>query len=259
MPGNGVGQYREAGDPATVEDSVLLARWRRGDLTARDALVARYLPLATRIAYRYRRAHEPPDDLVQVASVGLLKALERYDPERASSVSTFAVPTILGELKRHFRDRGWAVRMPRDLQELALKVERATDEIARRLGRSPTVGEVAEELGITMEQVVEAQEAASAYRAVPLDAPRDDGEGGEREPGPTLGGDDPGYEAAEQRATLDRLMRVLPEREREVLRLRFVEDLTQTEIGARMGISQMHVSRLIRRALDRLREVAGER
>jgi RNA polymerase sigma-B factor len=238
------------------EDRRLLERYHRdGDRTARAALVDRFLPLARQLARRYQRGGEPLDDLVQVASLGLLKAIDRFDPSRETAFSSFAVPTILGELKRHFRDKGWSVRVPRDLQELAVRVERVSEELGRTLGRAPTPSEIGTAIGATDEQVLEAREAAGAYRAVSLDRPRDDDEddGGISE---AVGIEDPGFRLAEDAATVERLMRVLSDREREVLRLRFEEDLTQSEIGARVGVSQMHVSRLIRQSVARLRDVA---
>ena len=235
---------------------MLLERAHAGDQLAREQLVQRFLPLARQLARRYQRGGEPLDDLVQVASLGLLKAIDRFDPRRETAFSSFAVPTILGELKRHFRDKGWSVRVPRDLQELAVKVDRVGEQMSRELGRAPTPMEIAESIGATTEQVLEAREAAGAYRAVSLDRPRDeeDEEGGGI--ADSVGIDDPGFSVAEDAATVERLMRVLTDREREVLRLRFEEDLTQSEIGVRVGVSQMHVSRLIRQSVARLREVA---
>jgi RNA polymerase sigma-B factor len=239
------------------EDRRLLERYHReGDATAREALVERFLPLARQLARRYQRGGEPLDDLVQVASLGLLKAIDRFDPERETAFSSFAVPTILGELKRHFRDKGWSVRVPRDLQELAVKVDRVGEQIGGELGRAPTPGEIAEAIGATTEQVLEAREAAAAYRAVSLDRPRDEDEEDTTGIADSVGIEDPGFSVAEDAATVERLMRVLTDREREVLRLRFEEDLTQSEIGERVGVSQMHVSRLIRQSVARLREVA---
>jgi RNA polymerase sigma-B factor len=239
------------------EDRRLLVRYHReGDPAAREQLVTRFLPLARQLARRYQRGGEQLDDLVQVASLGLLKAIDRFDPARETAFSSFAVPTILGELKRHFRDKGWSVRVPRDLQELAVKVDRVGDEMSRELGRAPTPAELAERTGTTLEQVLEAREASAAYRAVSLDRPRseDDEDGDSFADG--FGADDPGYGLAEDAATVERLMRVLSDREREVLRLRFEEDLTQSEIGQRVGVSQMHVSRLIRQSISRLRDEA---
>ncbi len=190
----------------------------------------RFLPLARQLARRYQRGGEPLDDLVQVASLGLLKAIDRFDPSRETAFSSFAVPTILGELKRHFRDKGWSVRVPRDLQELAVKLEPVGEELARELGRAATLAEIAQRTGSTVEQVLEAREAASAYRAVSLDRPREDDEDGDGI-GAAFGIEDTGFANAEDSATIERLMRVLSEREREILRLRFAEDLTQAEIG----------------------------
>jgi RNA polymerase sigma-B factor len=240
------------------EDRRLLERYHRdGDPAAREALVERFLPLARQLARRYQRGGESLDDLVQVASLGLLKAIDRFEPDRTTAFSSFAVPTILGELKRHFRDRGWAVRVPRDLQEMAVRVDRLADEMARSLGRAPTAAELANEIGTTPERVLEAREAAGAYRAVSLDRSRDDDEEGEGM-ADVFGAEDPGFGEAEDAATVERLMSVLSDREREVLRLRFAEDLTQSEIGARVGVSQMHVSRLIRQAIARLRAAAED-
>jgi RNA polymerase sigma-B factor len=242
----------------TRADRVLLERAHAGDQAARSALVQRFLPLARQLARRYQRGGEPLDDLIQVASLGLLKAIDRFDPSRETAFSSFAVPTILGELKRHFRDKGWSVRVPRDLQELAVRLEPTNEALTRELGRAPTPAELAGRLGVTLEQVLEAREAAGAYRAVSLDRPRDDEDEGDAL-GAAFGVEDPGFGVAEDTATVERLMRVLTDREREVLRLRFSEDLTQAEIGTRIGVSQMHVSRIIRQAVARLREAADER
>jgi RNA polymerase sigma-B factor len=219
-------------------------------------LVERFLPLARQLARRYQRADEPFDDLYQVACLGLVKAIDRFDVEREVAFSSFAVPTILGEIKRYFRDRTWSVRVPRDLQELALRVDRAVSDLSLNLHRQPTVAEIAERLGAEEEDIVEALEAAGAYRATSLEAPR----GGEDDAGETLadslGTDEQGFALAEHRATIGHLMRLLSPREREVLRLRFEQDLTQAEIGERIGVSQMQVSRIIRQALARLRATA---
>ena len=242
------------------EDRRLLERYHHDDdPAAREALVERFLPLARQLARRYQRGGEPLDDLIQVASLGLLKAIERFDPARETAFSSFAVPTILGELKRHFRDKGWSVRVPRDLQELAVKVDRVGEDMARELGRAPTPGgDRRAHRRHAVEQVLEAREAAGAYRAVSLDRPRDD-EDEEGELADAFGIEDHGFELAEDAATVQRLMRVLSDREREVLRLRFEEDLTQSEIGDTVGVSQMHVSRLIRQSIARLRTEAEER
>jgi RNA polymerase sigma-B factor len=229
-----------------------------GDPALRAQLVERYLPLARQLARRYQRPDEPFDDLVQVASLGLVKAIDRFDASREVAFSSYAVPTILGEIKRHFRDRTWSVRVPRDLQEMALKAERSVGELARTLHRQPTVGELAKHLDVSEEAALEALQAAGAYHATSLDTPR----GADSEPGDTIadtiGGDDDNYARAEERATIDRLMRSITPREREVLRLRFEQDLTQAEIGEIIGVSQMQVSRLIRQAVSRLRNAAHE-
>jgi RNA polymerase sigma-B factor len=251
---NGAGDDRLA---RTFKERRLFAQYRaRDDQAARDALVERFLPLATRLARRYHRGGEPLEDLVQVASIGLLKAIDRFDPARGIAFSSFAVPTIAGELKRHFRDKGWSMRVPRDLQELALRVDRATERLVHELGRAPTAAEIAQDVGVSIEQVLEAREAAAAYRAESLDRScSDDDQDGTRVVD-TLGGDDPGYRQAESSATVESMMSILSDREREILRLRFVKDLTQSEIGDRVGLSQMHISRLLRQAVARLREVA---
>jgi RNA polymerase sigma-B factor len=240
----------------SLRERQLFARYRgRGDLTARDELVEQFLPLATQLAHRYRRGSEPLEDLVQVASVGLLNAIDRFDPERGTAFSSFAVPTIAGELKRHFRDKGWAIRVPRDLQELAQRVDRTTDRLTHELGRAPTLSDIADDLGVTLEEVLEAREAAAAHRAESLDRPCGDEQDSTRV-ADTLGVPEPGYLQAEQAATLEAMMSILSDREREILRLRFAEDLTQSEIGQRVGVSQMHISRLLRDAVKRLREAA---
>jgi RNA polymerase sigma-B factor len=247
-----------SGPERTREDRELFLRHQRDrDPAAREALVERFLPLARQLARRYQRADEPLEDLIQVASLGLIKAIDRFNPDRDVAFSSYAVPTILGELKRHFRDRTWAVRVPRDLQELALKVDRAVSELSRESHRAPSVTQIAQRVGAGEEQVLEALEASGAYRATSFDAPRP---GGDDDAGDSLGDavghQDTGFGLAEDRATLDRLMQSIGPREREVLRLRFVEDMTQAEIGERIGVSQMQISRLIRQSLARLRAAA---
>jgi RNA polymerase sigma-B factor len=238
------------------EDRLLFQRYvQTRDAAARDALVERFLPLARQLARRYQRAEEPLDDLIQVASLGLVKAIDRFDAEREVAFSSYAVPTILGEIKRHFRDRTWSVRVPRDLQELSLKVDRAVVAMSKDLQRAPTVPELAEKLCVSEEQILEAMEASGAYRAASLSAPRGGDEHGDTI-ADTVGTEEHGYNLAEDRATLDRLLQTVTPREREVLRLRFEEDLTQAEIGERIGVSQMQVSRLIRQSVSRLRAAA---
>jgi RNA polymerase sigma-B factor len=248
---------RQASDPPARDDRTLFVQYRRtGDARYREQLVARFLPLAHHLARRYLRGGESLDDLVQVASLGLVKAIDRFDPRRETAFTSFAVPTIAGELKRHFRDKGWFVRVPRDLQELALRVERTGEQMATRLGRLPTPTELADELDITVERVLEAREAIGAHYAVSLDRPREDGEDDESI-GDAIGAEDSGYGRAEDAASVQRLARgVLTDRERELLRLRFEQDLTQAEIGTRLGVSQMHVSRMLRSAVERLRHAA---
>jgi RNA polymerase sigma-B factor len=247
--------------PNTREDRRLLIRYHdQGDLGAREELVERFLPLARQLARRYQRQNEPLDDLMQVASMGLVKAIDRFDPGRGTAFSTYAVPTILGELKRYFRDSGWAVHVPRGMQERVMKLDQASQELHRRLGRSPSAAELAEELDLTSEEVLEAMEAASAYDAISLEEQRSESSDSQ-EPtyADSLGTEEERYELVEYGATIAPTMKALSERERLILHLRFVEDLTQSEIADRIGVSQMHVSRLIRRALARLRAVARER
>jgi RNA polymerase sigma-B factor len=243
-----------------ASDGELFVRARAGDERAREELVERYLPLARRLARRYQRSEEPLEDLTQVASLGLLKAVDRYDSRRDTAFSSFAVPTILGELRRHFRDRTWSVRVPRELQELALRVDKTAAALSSEHGRAPTVGEIAAAMHCTDEQVLEALRAAGAYRAGSLDAPRSGaGEDAAGESvGEAIGVPESGFERAEERATLGPMLAHISERERLVLTLRFSQDLTQAEIGERIGVSQMQVSRLIRQALARLRESVRE-
>jgi RNA polymerase sigma-B factor len=251
-------QMTATASPArAAEDRRLLERYHRtGDQGARDELVKRLLPLARRLARRYQRAGEPLDDLVQVASLGLVKAIDRFDPARETAFTSYAVPTILGELKRYFRDNGWAVHVPRGVQERVMQVDGAVNELSRRLGRSPSPNEIAAHLAIDIEQVMEAMDAAGAYDAVSLDAPRggEDGEGSSF--AETMGQTDARFELVEYEATIAPTLKALPARDRIILHLRFAEDMTQSEIAERIGVSQMHVSRLIRRALSRLRTVA---
>jgi RNA polymerase sigma-B factor len=247
------------GTTVPVSDRVLFHAYATsGDAAAREELVRRFMPLAAQLARRYSNNREPLDDLMQVASLGLIKAVDRYSLDRGTAFSSFAVPTILGELKRHFRDVGWAVHVPRALQELTLRVRSEVDDLSRKLGRSPTPTEVAESLGEPVESVIEALESATAHHAVSLDAPMrsSDGDDGDSAWHDRLGFEEDGYDRAEWRGALERGIRALPARDRMILTLRFEEELTQSEIAERIGVSQMHVSRLLRRALDRLRAVA---
>jgi RNA polymerase sigma-B factor len=234
------------------DEECLVAFAQTRDPQLRALLVERYLPLARSIVRRYARTSEPLDDLVQVASLGLLKAIDRFDPSREIAFSSFAVPTIAGELRRYFRDRSWAVRPPRDLQDRALAVEKRAAELTNRLGHSPSIRQIGQALELSDEDVLEALEAARARSATSLSAPRTDDDGGESALVATIGVEEGGFTAAEQRVTYEQLARCLVPREREIIRLRFEEDLTQEEIGRRIGVSQMQVSRVLRQALAKL-------
>jgi RNA polymerase sigma-B factor len=221
----------------------------------RDELIEAHLGLAEYLARRFSNRGEPLDDLVQVASVGLLKAVDRFDPTRGVEFSTYATHTVVGELKRHFRDKGWAVRAPRRMQELYLRLGKVISTLSQDLGRSPTIPELAAEAQVSEEEVLEAMEAGQAYRFASLDAPAPGDEGDSM--GASMGSEDPELAGAERRATLSPLLAHLPPREQTILHMRFFEGLTQSEIAARLGISQMHVSRLLGRSLAQLRD-AGE-
>lgn len=237
-----------------ARDAALFARYRRDRSPAvRDALVERHLPLARHLARRYH-AQAEREDLEQVAALALLKAIERFDSTRGIAFTTYAVPTIVGELKRYFRDHGWVVRVPRPVQELKQRLDAAVEQLTAAVGRSPTAAELAERTGATLEQVLEALAAASAHHPDSLDRPAtEDGD-----PLVTLSGSvDPGFARAEDAADLGVLLNRLAPRERAILQLRFEEDLTQAEIGRRFGLSQMHVSRLTRQAITTLQEHAG--
>ena len=244
---------------ATAQD--LFRRWQRyRDEHAREALVRQYLPLARKLARRYRGAREPLDDLEQVASLGLVKAIDRYDASRGIGFQHFAVPTILGELKRYFRDSGWAVHMPRGIQELALQVAAAERQLAAKTGREPTYREVAEFLEISVEDVLEAAEAAAAHHAVSFDTPHDDGDGEAGTLGDSIGEIDERYDLVTLTASIAPAAKRLSDRDRRVLALRFVEDRTQSEIADEVGVSQMQISRILSKALRQLATaVDGER
>jgi RNA polymerase sigma-B factor len=234
------------------DDQRLMRRHQRGDARAREELIERYMPLARSLALRYRRASEPLDDLVQVASVGLVKAVDRWDPDRGLAFSSYAVPTILGELRRYFRDATWDVRPARDLQELCLSVEEAREALWAQLGRSPTVSDIAGRLNRSPEEIVEALQATEGRSARSLDAPVHEEEGDSASAGDLLGAEDAEFDRVEAGITIERMTGILDERAREILRLRFKEDLLQSEIAERVGCSQMHVSRIIRSSLERL-------
>src|SRR4051794_18801023 len=227
---------------------------RTRDTRLRSDLVERLMPLARSLALRFNHSGEPIDDLIQVAALGLVKAIDRFDPERGFAFTSFATPTILGELRRHLRDTAWALRVPRELQERALLVARNASELPGTLGRSPTAAELSDATGMSLEDVVEARAAGTARHAVSIFRPLSEGED---EPlADILGAEDPAYSATDDALTSERLLASLPHREREILRLRYEEELTQWQIGERVGCSQMHVSRLIRQSLRRLRETA---
>jgi RNA polymerase sigma-B factor len=237
----------------------LFDRWYEDhDVRARDALIERFLPLARKLARRYAGSNEPYDDLVQVASLGLVKAVERFDPTRGFAFTSFAVPTIVGELKRYFRDSGWAVHVPRGVKERAVELARTTDELASRLGRSPSLGELAEALDLTEEETLEAIEAYHARHAAPLEANPDDDESGGPIPALVLGAEDERLEQAEYLSVIAAGVQSLSEEDRLILFLRFGRDLTQSEIARRLDTSQMQISRLLRRAIEKIRQASGE-
>ncbi|MEA2493225.1 MAG: polymerase sigma-B factor [Thermoleophilaceae bacterium] len=237
-------------------DRDLLKRYHQGgDTSAREELVQRHLPLVRSLARRYAGRGEALEDIEQVGSIGLLKAIDRYDLEREVSLTTYATPNVVGEIKRHFRDKGWAIRVPRGLQELNAKMSGTIERLTTKLERSPTIAEIAAELETTPEQVLEAMEAGSAYSTVSLSTgPGGGGDDDDFDPMESIGAEDTEYERTEQRASLEPALDALPEREREILRMRFEEGLTQTQIADKIGISQMHVSRLIRKSLARMRD-----
>lgn len=224
-----------------------------GDQAVRDELIEAHLRLAEHLARRFNNRGVPLEDLIQVASLGLVKAVERFEPERGLEFSTFATPTIVGELKRHFRDKGWAVRVPRRIQELHVEINGLVGTLTQRLGRSPTIAELARASNTSEEEVLEAMEAAQAYRSTSIDAPSGGEESGLGLAG-QLGDEDGNLFAAENKMLVSTLIDTLPKREQLLMRLRFYDGMTQTQIADRLGISQMHVSRLLARSLDELRQ-----
>jgi len=244
---------------ALASDDQLLRRYHETrDPTVREELVNRYMPFARGMALRYRSGNEPTEDLIQVASLGLVNAIERFDPTRGIPFLGFAAPTVLGELRRHFRDRVWNLRLPRGLQERVSKMDDTITKLTGSLERPPTIQEIGEAMGMTDDEVLEGFVGASARRTASLDAPVGSSEPDQARLGDTVGTEEMGYERVEAWATIADAIPALSEREREVLRLRFVEDLTQSQIAERIGHSQMHVSRILRGALARLREELGE-
>jgi RNA polymerase sigma-B factor len=242
-------------------DKALLRRYHeQGDLAAREQLIEQYMSLVRSLARRYSYRGEQLEDLVQIGAIGLIKAIDRFDVNRGVELTTYATPNIIGEIKRHFRDRGWSVRVPRGLQELNIQLSRLIEELTVQNGRSPTIPELAKAASVTDEEVLEALESGRAYSSLSLSA----GSGGhdddgELDPLESLGTIEHQYEVSEDRAVLAPGFRVLDERERKILHLRFFEGLTQSQIAQQVGISQMHVSRLIRRSLEKIRdEIAAE-
>jgi len=247
------------GSVSETDRRALLRAYREnGDVAARDRLIESFIPVVRSIAYRYAGRGEQLDDLEQVASVGLIKAIERFDLDRDVELMTYVFPTVVGELKRHFRDRGWSVTVPRRLKELHYRLSRLIEELTATLGRSPTIPELAEEAGVDEEEVVEALEVGRAYASRSLTRQLDSEEGAGAELIDLIDDEERGYEAAENRELLASGLKALDDRERRIVQLRFVEGLTQSQIAVAVGISQMHVSRLIRRALEKLSEEIEE-
>ena len=242
-----------ASEKAREEDRQLLHRYHKeGDTPAREELIERHLPLVRSLARRYAGRGEALEDIEQVGAIGLIKAIDRFEISRDVSLATYATPNVVGEIKRHFRDKGWAIRVPRALQELNASMSGAIERLTVKMGRSPTIAEIAAELKTTPEEVLEAMEVGSAYSTVSLSQ----GPSGEEELDPleTIGEEDAEFERSEHRAALAPALDRLPAREREILRMRFEEGLPQTQIAQRVGLSQMHVSRLIRKSLAAMRE-----
>jgi len=243
-------QPRSQGPRDDRVDPRFAAYRRTGDREIRNALIEEHRWLAVHCARRFAHRGEPLDDLVQVAMVGILKAVDRFDPDFGVVFSTFAVPTVVGELRRHFRDKTWSIHVPRRAKELYQTVTGVVDELTQILGRSPTVPEIADRAGVTVEDALEALEVSGCYRGVPLAPPGDD----DTADAVTLGNDDPGFRATDAKLTVDVLLEALPtEREREIIRMRFVEGLTQSQIAARIGVSQVQISRLLRASLGKMR------
>jgi len=238
---------------AREQDRLLLRRYHvDGDTTAREELIERHLPLVRSLARRYAGRGESLEDIEQVGAIGLIKAIDRFELEREVSLATYATPNVVGEIKRHFRDKGWSIRVPRALQELNASMSSAIDRLTARLGRSPSIAEIAAELKSTPEDVLEALEVGSAYSTVSLST----GPRGEEDLDPMemIGEEDEGFDQMEARTAIEPALGHLPEREREILRMRFEEGLPQTRIADRVGLSQMHVSRLIRKSLSSMRD-----
>jgi RNA polymerase sigma-B factor len=240
-------------------DKALLRRYHQhGDLAAREQLIEQYMSLVRSLARRYSYRGEQFEDLVQIGAIGLIKAIDRFDLDRGVELTTYATPNIIGEIKRHFRDRGWSVRVPRGLQELNIQLSRLLEQLTVQLGRSPTIAELARAAEVTDEEVLEALESGRAYSSLSLSAAPGSDDDGDLDPVYSLVCEELDYAVSVDRAILAPGFRVLDERERKILHLRFFKGLTQSQIAQQVGISQMHVSRLIRRSLEKIREEIGD-
>jgi RNA polymerase sigma-B factor len=241
------------------DDKLLLRRYHEdGDLQAREQLIEQYMSLVRSLARRYSYRGEQLEDLVQIGAIGLIKAIDRFDLERGVELTTYATPNIIGEIKRHFRDKGWSVRVPRGLQELNVQLSRLVEQLTVQLSRSPTIPELAKAAGVEEEEVLEALESGRAYTSLSLSVGGGGGDDDDLDPLESLGTEEHQYEVSEDRAVLAPGFKALDERERKILQLRFFEGLTQSQIAQQVGISQMHVSRLIRRSLEKIRETIAE-
>jgi RNA polymerase sigma-B factor len=245
---------------SSAGDRALLRRYHeQGDRAAREQLIEQYMSLVRSLARRYANRGEQLDDLVQIGAIGLIKAIDRFDLDRGVELTTYATPNIIGEIKRHFRDKGWAVRVPRGLQELSVQLSRLVEQLTVQLGRSPTIAEIAHAADVEEEAVLEALESGRAYTSVSLSSAGGPDDDDDLDPLESIGSEEHQYEVSEDRAVLAPGFQVLDERERKILHLRFFEGLTQSQIAQQVGISQMHVSRLIRRSLEKIRvEISGE-
>jgi len=242
-----------------IDDKILLRRYHEdGDLQAREQLIEQYMSLVRSLARRYSYRGEQLEDLVQIGAIGLIKAIDRFDLERGVELTTYATPNIIGEIKRHFRDKGWSVRVPRGLQELNVQLSRLMEQLTVQFGRSPTIPELAKAAGVEEEEALEALESGRAYTSLSLSVGGGGGEDDDLDPLESIGTEEHEYEVSEDRAVLAPGFKALDERERMILQLRFFEGLTQSQIAQQIGISQMHVSRLIRRSLEKIREEIAE-
>jgi RNA polymerase sigma-B factor len=242
-----------------IDDKILLRRYHQdGDLQAREQLIEQYMSLVRSLARRYSYRGEQLEDLVQIGAIGLIKAIDRFDLDRGVELTTYATPNIIGEIKRHFRDKGWSVRVPRGLQELNVQLSRLVEQLTVQLSRSPTIPELAKAAGVEEEQVLEALESGRAYTSLSLSVGGGGGDDDDLDPLESLGTEEHQYEVSEDRAVLAPGFKALDERERKILQLRFFDGLTQSQIAQQVGISQMHVSRLIRRSLEKIREEIAE-